>query len=217
MIRIRELRFWTALLVVGLAAIAMSSALPTLGFGVAELFADANSADTRLAPFLDDASVGALARSEMLTLASDKSAAARAAALSALLSMTPLASGAWLDLAIAWRRAGAPMNRIASALALSALSGPNEGRFMAGRAAFGLPLWSGLPPDVRRSLIGDLVGGWSQIDEARRRAIDAVLTAESDAAREEIRADLLLAGKAGSSIADALELAPQEASRPSPQ
>jgi hypothetical protein len=214
MINLRELRFWTVLMTVSLCLYTILSALPTLRYGLAGLSVDAVSATARLAPFTDEPGVGALAKRDVLTLAPPQAAASRVAALASLIRDTPMSSGAWLDLSIAKEEAGAPMEQIANALALSSLTGPNESRFMAGRASFGLPLWSKLPPDLRRTLIGDLIVGWSGMDQARRADLDTLLTAESDQTREEIRSSLLVAGAAGAAISDALELSPEPSSDP---
>ncbi len=209
MINVREPRFWTAVVVAGLAATALSLALPTLRFAVAARSASASNAPARLRDLFDAAPVAALAQGLRLELAAPRAPAERVAALQSLLGLTPLASGAWLDLAIARQEAGAPMQSVASALATSSLTGPNEARFMAGRAAFGLPLWQRLPPDVRRGLIVDLVSGWAAVGDEERRELDAELTLAPDRARAEILAALLLAGKPAAPILQALDLAPE--------
>jgi hypothetical protein len=212
MINLRELRFWTALLMVGICLFTISSALPALRYGLASLSVDAASAPARLAALTEDSGVGALAKRDLLRLAPPSAATSRVAALASLASDTPMSSGAWLELSIAREEADAPMQQIANALALSSLTGPNESRFMAGRASFGLPLWSKFPPDLRRTLVGDLVAGWSAMDPAQRADLNALLTVESDRTREEIRSSLLLVGAAGTAIADALELSPEPSS-----
>ena len=208
MINIREARFWTALLVMGLCALTMSWALPTLQFGLASQWADARSAGAVLAATTGRAPVGPLAQRLWLQLGPPHAAKERVAALQTLLAAMPLSGGAWLDLAIARKEAGAPMQDVSSALAMSALTGPNEARFMAGRAFFGLPIWDQLPPDFRRTLIGDLVGGWSELGWSRAAALSAILTVASDQSRTEILAMLLLWGPPGEPIIKALDLAP---------
>ena len=210
MINIRELRFWTALLIVGLSVMAISSALQTLRFALAAQSADPQNATDRLQAPATESPAAPLALRLMLVLAPPKAPAERADALQTLLGLTPMASGAWIDLAIARQQAGLPMEQVASALALSSLTGPNEARFMAGRAVFGLPLWEKLPPDVRRGLIGDLVAGWGEVEDARRRDLDAILTVASDQTRAEIFSALLLAGKPAEPIIAALDLAPEQ-------
>jgi hypothetical protein len=201
MMRLREIRFWTALVVAGLSLFAIAQGWNALRFGLAEALADSASAESRLQPFAGDDLVGDLADRDLLRLAPPASEQARIDVLGALLSQTPLNGGAWLDLAIARRAAGASMESVAAALALSAMTGPNEARFMVGRVAFALPFWSALPPDARRALIGDLVGGWSALSGDERARLSAILANAPDRSGEEARAALLLNGAAGAAIA----------------
>jgi hypothetical protein len=210
MINIRDARLWTALLVVGLSLVTISFALPTLRFGLAAQLSNPQMAKARLDLLTQDWPVGAQAQRLSLFLAPPRAADARVDALQSLLAETPMSSGGWLDLAIARREAGQPMAKVASALVLSSLTGPNEALFMGGRAAFALPIWDRLPPELRRSLIGDLVVGWGAIDDARRRELEAILTVASDPARAQILAALLLYGKQGAPIIAALDLAPRQ-------
>ena len=129
-----------------------------------------------------------------------------------MLSARPLDSSAWLDLARIRLASGEGLDQVASALALSSLVGPNEEANMAGRATFGIPLWSALPPGSRRALLSDLVGGWSGIDEAGRQALRASLMVMPGAAKESLRAALLLAGKPAVGIV--ASLFPPEGSGP---
>lgn len=140
MINIRRLRFWTSLIVLGLCVATINMALPTLRFGIAAKGADAQNAAARLQTLLDEEPTGALAQRLALVL-SAPNANARIDALQSLLVLTPMASGGWLDLAIARQEAGLPMQQVSSALVLSKLTSPNEARFMAGRASFGVSLW----------------------------------------------------------------------------
>ncbi|MDR3448859.1 MAG: hypothetical protein P4M15_03780 [Alphaproteobacteria bacterium] len=212
MINIRETRFWTAMVVAGLSLLTIGLALPTLRFGQAGLAADPPMEAARLKPLLNEAPVAALAQQRALALAPHPPSE-QVAALTNLLTLTPMSSGAWLELAIAGNQTGQPMQAVASALAMSTLTGPNEARFMAGRAVFGLPLWDKLPPEVRRSLVVDLVSGWGEIGEEQHRDLDALLTVASDKTRAQLLAALLLAGKKGEAIGNALDLA---ANQPAP-
>ncbi len=203
---LRNLRDWT---MVGVAALSLAAAAPgwiVLRFALAEAHADPATAEALFAPFAGDGLVGDLAARERLRLATPPSPQERIAAVDALLSETPLNSGAWLDLAMARRAAGAPMASVLAALALSTTTGPNESRFMAGRAAFALPLWTALPPGARRASIADLVGGWESLDEAGRRRLAAILGSAADRSGGEIRAALLLSGAPGAKVAAALML-----------
>ncbi len=217
MINFYEFRFWTSFLVIGVCLFAISLAVPTLRYGLAGLSVDANSAHARLTPLTDDPVVGAFVRGDLAMIAPATNAISQIDNLVSLVADTPMAGGAWLDLAIARLHAGAEMEQVSKALALSTLTAPNEGRLMAGRASFAIPEWSRLPPDIQRTLIADLVGGWDEMDGVQRTDLDAELTVASALTRQQVRAALLLAGKAGSPIADALGLdsAPPSESAPS--
>jgi hypothetical protein len=212
MMRVRDIRFWTTLGVAALSLTAIAEGWTALNLGLAEASADAATAEARFTPFLGDGLVGDIAERDLLRLAPPAAAQARIDAVGALLSQTPLNAGAWLDLAIARRAAGLPMESVAAALAMSATTGPNEARFMAGRVAFALPFWSALPPGARKALIADLVaGGWQALDGEGRARLSAILSAAADRSGEEIRAALLLNGEPGAAIAAALLPAPAKA------
>jgi hypothetical protein len=214
MIRVRELRFLTAVLIIGLAGYTVRRAAPMLEFGVAELFAGAPNVEASLRPYADSPLVGYMARRDLLAMAIPANPKRQAAEIAGLLRHTPLSSETWLKLALARRALGAQASEIASALALSQLTGPNEGLLMARRAVFGIPLWSSFPPDLRRVLVGDLIGGWKQIQAPQRAALLAILEAGRPETRQEIYADLLLAGAPAALVIDALDLAPPEPATP---
>jgi hypothetical protein len=208
MIRVRHLRFWTALLIGTLCAYPLLRAIPLVTFGVGELLVDADTAAARLGGYVGSPSVGFLARPKLLALVEPEDSAQRAEDLTDLLSLTPISGANWLQLSVARYALGASPEKIASALALSNLTAPNEADVMAGRAVFGLPLWAALPPDSRRTLIVDLVGGWDSVDESGRAGLKAGLGIAPEKTRQEIRAALLLWGKAGAPIETALGLTP---------
>ena len=212
MIRLRELRTWTALVALGLSALALRQAPTVLSFGLAEALAGPQDAVQRLERFVATPIVGARARIDLLKLAPRPDPAERVDEIAGLLAQRPLDSAAWLDLAAARLAAGDRYDAIAASLALSSLTGPNEADLMAGRAALALPLWARLPRDLRRSAMADLVGGWASLDEANRAALKAAMAFASGATRAEIRAALLLSGKPGAGIETALGLTPDPAS-----
>lgn len=201
MIRVRELRFWTALAVIALGLLTLSKAKTLLAYAVAERAAEPRSADASLEPFVGDPTVGPRALARMLEADRLEAPDRRSERLKALLSVAPLTGGAWLELARAWMDGGESKEKVVSALVMSNLAAPNEGGVMARRAVFGLPLWPILPPEARKSLIADLVGGWANVSDSDRTALKAVLKLASDATREEMRAALLLSGQPGVRIA----------------
>ncbi|MCC3244475.1 hypothetical protein LG047_03920 [Methylocystis sp. WRRC1] len=190
-------RTGAALLVIGLCSFTIWRATTLLRYGLAELRADAASAPEALRPFLGDITVGARARTRLLALSGREDSSQRLVELQDLLVLTPLASGAWLDLARARFSTREPAERISGALLMSQLTGRNEGRLMAGRAVFALPLWPMLPGGVRKGVISDLVGGWGEIADPQRIALRTALSVARDETRESVRAGLLAAGRPG--------------------
>src|SRR5262249_32782570 len=83
---------------------------------------------------------------------------AREEPLTALLAVHPLASAEWLSLAGTRLVARESYAKVLGALAMSSLTGPNEGVIMLQRGTFGLVQWEILPADARRRVIVDLAG-----------------------------------------------------------
>jgi hypothetical protein len=208
MIGAGQLRFWTALSVMGLSAFTIASSINLLAYGLQEPRIDAATANETLAPFASDRTVGFLARTKALELDRSLGAEARIAALSDLLSLTPLSGGAWLELARARLGAGAGIEKAASALAMAKLSAPNEAQAMAARAVFGLPLWRLLPPEDRKYLLDDLIGGFAAMSEPDRDALRAMFAAAGPKMRAEARAAHLVAGRDAAPVLSALGLGP---------
>ena len=204
MIKVREPRFWTVVVVAGLSAFAIGQGVTALRFSLADLSAGRANLAARLTPFVGNTLVGDLAARKLLLSAPPAAPEDAVALVGKLLIQGPLDSGAWLDLAIARRAAAAPTESVATALALSATTGPNEQRIMVGRTLFALPFWTALPPDAKSALILDLVGGWPGIADDERTRLTAMLRDAPDAAGEQLRAALLLNGSEGAAIAAAL-------------
>lgn len=202
MIRVRSLRFFTILAILGLCAPTVGVGWTLAKYATAAGTADPRSVETGLAPYLDDVGTwNGLARRELLRARTASPPKKAEAEVVALLSATPMNGGAWLDLAIARRAAGESTEDVAAALAMSSVTAPNEASFMAGRAAFALVFWDALPPDARRSLIADLIGGWGEIDGNTRAKLVSVLKVEPDNAGVEVQAALLTNGDAGAALA----------------
>jgi hypothetical protein len=157
----QSVRLLTACAVIGLCAFAL-----VRGVGIAQ-FADARAhagaPDARaeaVRAWIDVPGVAALARQAMLTGGVDprdsESVRKREAALTAVLAARPLSSEDWLSLAGARLVAREPYDKVLAALAMSSVTGPNEGNVMFRRGTFGLVQWEILPADVRRRVITDL-------------------------------------------------------------
>ena len=205
----RGVRFCTSIVMIGLCGYAVVRAAAVFSFAVAERLATPDAAQTGLRPFLDGPEFGARAQLDLLAFNLDRSPVDRARNLRRLLALTPLASGVWLDLAVARLSAGEGADKSAASLALSNLTGPNESAIMAGRAVFALPLWSALPADLRRRSAIDLVGGWDSLNTVDRAGLKLALSAAPGETRMQIGNALLLAGANGAKIQLTLGLAPQ--------
>ncbi len=114
----------------------------------------------------------------------------RARDLELLLARAPANAGAWLDLAIARRAAGDDLSRVIEALRNSALTGPQEGRLMAGRVAFALPFWSALPEDLKARLTSDLAGVGPYLEPSERDLIESLVELQTPADIERICGEL---------------------------
>jgi len=93
------------------------------------------------------------------TIAADRETLRRRADdLTLLLATHPLSSAEWLSLAGIRLALAQPYDTVLAALAMSSLTGPNEGAMMMQRGIFGVLQWEALPADARRRTIGDLAG-----------------------------------------------------------
>jgi len=207
MFSVRDLRLPTAFTVIGASLFAISMGVQLTRFALAEMATGDEAPGNRLATWTHTPGIAVLARRHVISeLGEAAGANERLAATAELLSRAPLDSGAWAMLATMRFASGAPMEKGVSALAMSNLTGPNEGRIMAARAVLALPLWRILSPAGRRWAVRDLVGGWAEVSEARHTVLRLSLGQQTAQTREEIRAALLLAGNGAGPIAAALGL-----------
>jgi hypothetical protein len=204
---VRATRLLTAFAVIGMSTFAMSMGVELTRFALAEMSAGDDRLGNHLAAWTNTPGIAFVARREVVSeLGGAADANARLAATADLLSRAPLDSGAWAMLAAMRFASGAPVEKGVSALSMSNLTGPNEGRIMATRAVLAIPLWRVLPPLSRRWAVHDLVAGWAQITEARHAVLRASLRQQDAPTREEIRVALLLAGEGAGEVAAALGL-----------
>jgi len=208
MSRLRELRVWTAIAIVTIGGVTIFAAGELFAFGLADVSAEATNAARRLAPFVEDSMVGAMAEARLLELDAGASDRERRERLGRLLSRIPLSGAAWFALAQARFDTDEPMEKVESALAMSSLVAPNEGWLMGRRAAFAIPLWPQLTVAARRNLVADLVGGWEGTPGLERDALISIVYLSPSETKEEARAALLLFGAAGEQVAAELGLAP---------
>lgn len=209
----RSFRTSTALVVIGLCALAMSRGWSMVQFSQARAGSPEHAAD-RLAAFTGTPglAVAALEASETPVAGPADQAGARKRIdeLTAVLSLRPMSSTNWLSLAGLRLVTGQPPDKVLAALAMSSLTGPNEHAMMYQRGVFELLQWEALPNDFRKRAIRDLSGAMlsGNWGDSHRRAVVEALTGQSDETRRDI-GDLLR----GSGVADS-ELALMQLGRP---
>lgn len=111
--------------------------------------------------------------------------------LSAMLSIKPLSSTDWLSIARVRLGMGQPMTDVLRSLSLSVLTGPNEEFVMVDRGIFGVTLWDSLSPDLKWRVAVDLTTG----ERGAREKIHAILSAEPETVRNELRGAMLATGR----------------------
>jgi hypothetical protein len=197
--RLRELRFLTALIIVSGALFTASK-----GWSIAHFAAVRTNLGTpgyQGEPVRAWASIPGLTsmalEASLIEVNSPADAAAaqtRSNQLTQIVSVKPLSSMHWLSLAGARLVTGQSVDRVFAALSLSALTGPNEGYVMLRRGIFGLLQWENLPSNVRTAVISDLAVPTvtSIVPDRDAATIKTLLGMKSAATREEI-AQLLVA------------------------
>jgi hypothetical protein len=131
----------------------------------------------------------------------------RADGLAAIAAIHPLSSANWLALAGMRLVTGQPYQQVLDALAMSALTGPNEGAIMLQRGVFGLLQWERLPEDVRRHTATDLAGAilGTSVQDVDLLSAKNILREKSPQTRQEL-ADLLRADGVPASELDRMGL-----------
>jgi hypothetical protein len=192
----RATRLLTAVVVAGLCVFAVVHGWRIITFTVARAHLGADPQAVKAwvaAPGLAGA-----AREASLTAVTDPSdvAAARMRAedLAAVLSVWPLSARNWLSLAGVWLVTGQPYEQVLGAMAMSSVTGPNEGSLMLQRGIFGVLQWEVLPATARKRVITDLAGivMGTPVQDVETNSARAVLTSKPAATQREI-ADLLRA------------------------
>jgi len=188
-----DIRFWTALTMIGFCAFAVVRGLSIVHFSFA--MANISSSENRaeiIHTWTTVPGVGSAALQSQLKERIDdlKAVNRRREALAAVLSIKPLSSIDWLSLSGLQLITDQPMDQVFGSLVLSVMTGPNEGYVMAERGMFGVSLWEDLPPDLKRHVIIDLAAG----ETPEYGKFQAVLSTKSVAVRNEIRTAILATG-----------------------
>ena len=204
----RSLRTLTAILVIGLCALAMSGGWSMVRFSHARAgIAAGERATDRLMAFagVPGVAIAALEASATSVASPSDQAGARKrlGELTALLALRPMSSINWLSLAGTRLVTGEPPEKVLSALAMSSLTGPNEHAIMYQRGVFALLEWELLPNDFRKRAIRDLSGAMlsGNWGDSHRRAVIEALARKSDETRREIGDLLRGAGVADDALA----------------
>lgn len=123
--------------------------------------------------------------------------------LAALLVAWPLSSSNWLSLAGVRMVTAQPYEKVLDALAMSSVTGPNEGGLMFQRGIFGLLQWEVLPGDFRNRTIVDLAGMivTTPIEDVDMNRAKHILAAKAADTRREVAALLRIQGVPGSELA----------------
>jgi hypothetical protein len=204
----RSLRTSTALVVIGLCALAMSRGWSMVQFSQARAgLAPSEHAADRLAAFTGGPGLAVAALEASATPvagpADQAGAHKRIDELTAVLSLRPMSSMSWLSLAGMRLVTGQTPDKVLSALAMSSLTGPNEHAMMYQRGVFELLQWEALPNDFRKRAIRDLSGAMlsGNWGDSHRRAVVDALTGKGDETRRDIGDLLRGAGVADSELA----------------
>jgi hypothetical protein len=193
--RVRELRFLTTVVVIAACGLTVARGWDFVRYSLAAQSAGAetNPSDV-LGAWTADPGLTSLALEAMLRArqnpADTQAIGSRSDILSNLLSVRPMLSQSWLELAAARNSVKMPPDRVADAFAMSELTGPNEGAVMARRALLGIVMWGSLSPEARATAVRDIIG-MTTFNALQFRII---LSAKPDATRAGIRAALVTAG-----------------------
>jgi len=195
---VRVVRILTSLAVVGLCAFAMFRGWDIVRFSIAEAGVDASKDADIFQSWAGVPGLAFSARNASLTAIANSRGEARAAKLydeiSDILSVKPASADYWLSLSRMRFNAGQSSSKILKALSLSELTGANEGNVLPWRGIFGLALWDGAPPEVRKRTITDFAAALSYITERQQSAARAILLEKAENVRQEIRSQLLAEG-----------------------
>ena len=196
---LREARILTALAVIALSGWTVSCGWTIVRFSHAR--ASVASPEDRaraVRPWIVVPGIAGAALEASLTDAADPAdidtIRKRSGEFAAILSMRPMSSMNWLSLASLRLVVGQPFDGVLGALALSFLTGANEGHVMSQRGIFGLWQWENLPSHARKQMVAGFAGAKLEraISDQERSAAERILAAKSADTRREI-VDLLRA------------------------
>jgi hypothetical protein len=192
-----DIRLWTAIALIGACGFSVTRGSAIVHFSLA--MANVDSSEKRdeiintwsFVPEVASAAVHAGLTKE-IDISDQKAANSRREVLSSILSIEPLSSLDWLSLSDVQLVTDQPMGQVLGSLELSMLTGPNEGYVVAQRGIFGVSLWESLSPYLKGRVAIDLAAG--EITVTGNEKFRAILSAQPERARNELRAAMLATG-----------------------
>ena len=146
---------------------------------------------------------------DKINIADQKAANEQREALAAILSIKPLSSRDWLSLSGVQLVTDQPMDDVLESLKLSTLTGPNEEYVMVERGIYGVSIWELLSPDLKRRVANDflpLLFPRSPVEGVEAGKFQALVSAQPQRVRKELREALLAAGVSPNDIQQKLGL-----------
>jgi hypothetical protein len=197
-----DIRFWTAVVMIGMCGFAVARGLRIVQFSVAMANVDTPEQRAEIAKTWHSvAEVAPTALRANLAYPIDpsdqKADNYRRQTLTTLVSIKPMSSYSWLSLSNLQLISDQPMEQVFDSLELSMLTGPNEGDVAAQRAVYAVSLWQRLPADLKNRAVLDvatMIFPQTQVEAEEIGKFRAVLATEPDWVRDELRQALVASG-----------------------
>jgi hypothetical protein len=122
----------------------------------------------------------------------DKTIRKRRDELVEILTVNPLSSDYWLQLAEARIDDHEPLAKALDDLEMSEVTGPNEEGMITQRGLFGIWQWEVLPPEIQQRTIADLVAG--SLSDSKLAWLKTTLAGKTDQVRQQIQSALQAQG-----------------------
>jgi hypothetical protein len=192
-----DIRLWTAIALIVACGFTVTRGSAIVHFSLAIANVDSSEKRDKIintwSSVPDVASAALHAElTEKINISEQKAANSRREALAAILSIKPLSSVDWLSLSGMQLVTDQPMDQVLESLELSMLTGPNEGYLVTERGIFGVSLWESLSPFLKRRVAIDLAA--EKVTVTGNEKFRAVLSAQPERARNEVRAAMLATG-----------------------